>query len=183
MLLMSFTASAASIDFTSVNTDPAQDFLSSETDTASETMTETNKRVSYQRSVADNTVDLDGVWTLWADTQYKISTTLTVLIDPSTGVDSATLVGGGESINLNFLSTTGISDQKEASFFVELVGGVVYTLTIDGTVDLDGDPEYATVAFKSAGLTETPLPAAAWLFGSVLLGGAAWRKRKQAKAA
>ena len=57
-----------------------------------------------------------------------------------------------------------------------VLGGVIYSLAFTGTVT---DPLYVNATFVPVALSDVPLPAAVWLFGSVLLGGLAMRRRSQ----
>lgn len=65
------------------------------------------------------------------------------------------------------------------SVFDDLVlkTGDTITAVVSGTIRLIGSKSFTTGLFLT-NVTETPLPAAVWLFGSVLLGGLAMRRRK-----
>ena len=59
---------------------------------------------------------------------------------------------------------------------VSVLGGAIYSLVFTGSVT---DPLYVNATFVPVALSDVPLPAAVWLFGSVLLGGIAMRRRSQ----
>jgi len=54
--------------------------------------------------------------------------------------------------------------------------GVAYQVVFQGVSDA---ATFASVVFSPVELSEVPLPAAVWLFGSVLMGGLAMRRRSQ----
>lgn len=55
-------------------------------------------------------------------------------------------------------------------------GGTIYNLIMTGTATISS---FSVGYTYPIGVTETPLPAAVWLFGSVLLGGLALRRRSK----
>lgn len=62
----------------------------------------------------------------------------------------------------------------------EVEAGTVYKLLVFGSRSWDGNAgRDMTVSLSNIALSEVPLPAAVWLFGSVLLGGLALRRKRQ----
>ncbi|KGK41040.1 hypothetical protein LH51_17685 [Nitrincola sp. A-D6] len=60
-----------------------------------------------------------------------------------------------------------------------LKAGDSITAVVSGSIRLIGSKSFSTTLFLSnIEVSEVPLPAAVWLFGSVLLGGLALRRRK-----
>jgi len=98
--------------------------------------------------------------------------------------------GGAAYDSLSFLisgpgisSPIGVSNALTSTFnpfFLPMVGGDVYTLTVAGKLNsafvnapTNGDPQYLVA------VSAVPLPAAALLFGSLLVGGAALGRNKK----
>ena len=73
-----------------------------------------------------------------------------------------------------------LSNQTTVGEFVAVsatvLGSAIYSLVFSGTVT---NPLYVNATFVPVALSDVPLPAAVWLFGSVLLGGLAMRRRSQ----
>ncbi|KGK42903.1 hypothetical protein LH51_04035 [Nitrincola sp. A-D6] len=91
---------------------------------------------------------------------------------------SSTLVNWTFSI-FDGLSTTVLTSGNNANTLVSslftMMSGTVYNIIITGTAAITS----FTVGFSyPPAISEVPLPAAIWLFGSVLLGGLAMRRRK-----
>ncbi len=118
-------------------------------------------------------VEMDVLTSATGTLSFDISTTVdewTVsILNTSTNV--ATVLGSWWSGGL-FGGFTGLTSEVEA--------GTVYKLLVFGDESWDGNAgRDITVSLSNIELSEVPLPAAVWLFGSVLLGGLAMRRKKR----
>ncbi|WP_417585092.1 hypothetical protein [Nitrincola sp.] len=91
---------------------------------------------------------------------------------------SSTLVNWSLSI-FDGITTTELTSNNDANTLVSslftMASGTVYNIIMTGTAAITS----FTVGFSyPPEVSEVPLPAAVWLFGSVLLGGLALRRRK-----
>ncbi|WP_225307580.1 hypothetical protein [Nitrincola iocasae] len=91
---------------------------------------------------------------------------------------SSTLVNWSLSI-FDGITTTELTSNNDANTLVSslftMASGTVYNIIMTGTAAINS----FTVGFSyPPEVSEVPLPAAVWLFGSVLLGGLALRRRK-----
>ena len=92
---------------------------------------------------------------------------------------SFSLYSGTDVENTNSLILSGgtILSNVKTSFTFSMIGGEIYSLMVSGS---RGDnPSFTTAFTLPVEVSEVPLPAAVWLFGSVLLGGLAMRRRSQ----
>ena len=73
------------------------------------------------------------------------------------------------------LTSNNVSNTAVSALF-NMTSGTVYTLVMTGTAVISSFT--ASFAYPPS-VSEVPLPAAVWLFGSVLMGGLAMRRRSQ----
>ncbi len=78
---------------------------------------------------------------------------------------------------LKYADDTANNTQRLDGLFTNLKGGEEYELVITGIGSDDGHSSYG-LSFTVAGI-QTPIPAAAWLFGSALIGLAGVKRRKE----
>lgn len=119
---------------------------------------------------------------------YRIEIDMSVLNAPSTiSFDFASSV---DEWNVSVISSSGTQVlgtwlqegqlSPVANLVATLQSNVAYKLIIDGTylnpLNLDRS---LNLSLQNINVSEVPLPAAVWLFGSVLLGGLAVRRKRQ----
>ncbi|KGK42904.1 hypothetical protein LH51_04040 [Nitrincola sp. A-D6] len=173
LMLASFAVSAASINLTSTsvtNSTGYHDHGSISVDNG--TLTSFSTIVSN-----DATGPFSAEWDVVADTSYSIFGDIDVSVTASDDWTLSVLSPGLVVLD-TFTSNQIVGSSAHGPISVNLIGGLVYTFMMEGT--FTGVPT-TTIQFVSAGLTETPLPAAVWLFGSVLLGGLAMRRRNKSR--
>lgn len=89
------------------------------------------------------------------------------------------------SLNNSFSTTLSSTGTSSVSFSPNLVNaGEVYRILIEGTARLSGPssgPRFLSVTMENIQVSEVPLPAAFWLFGTALMGGLAFRRNRMKK--
>ncbi|WP_417585090.1 hypothetical protein [Nitrincola sp.] len=80
-----------------------------------------------------------------------------------------------DGVNTTVLTSDNLANTLVSSLFT-MASGTVYSIIMSGTAAISS----FTVGFSyPPAVSEVPLPAAVWLFGSVLLGGLALRRRSR----
>ncbi|QEW06234.1 hypothetical protein [Nitrincola iocasae] len=173
LMLASFAVSAASISIGNPTVSPGNFYIGSPGYTNT-TLTDTLRTDTIQSGYAILGGQLSTSWALSSDVDASFSL----------GV-SGTGTSGMASWTVSILNSGGdlLTSGSLGSVFESLMisAGDTLTAVIAGTISSNifaSKSFSASLALSSIQIAETPLPAAIWLFGSVLLGGLAMRRRK-----
>lgn len=173
LMLASFAVSAASISIGNPTVSPGNFYIGSPGYTNT-TLTDTLRTDTIQSGYAIFGGPLSTSWELSSDVDASFSL----------GV-SGTGTSGMASWTVSILNSGGdlLTSGSLGSVFESLMisAGDTLTAVIAGTISSNifaSKSFSASLALSSIQIAETPLPAAIWLFGSVLLGGLAMRRRK-----
>ena len=161
LLLVSFTASAASVTISNPQVIEGSGSVMSVDASGA------------QFTFGSEFVAPESVAVSWNTTLTGISLGLVDFDVSSTLVDWSLSIFDG--VNETVLSANNLANSSVSSLFT-MTGGTVYTLVMTGTAAISSFT--ASFAYPPS-VSEVPLPAAVWLFGSVLLGGLAMRRRSQ----
>ncbi|WP_417585094.1 hypothetical protein [Nitrincola sp.] len=173
LMVASFAVSAASISIGNPTVSPGNFYIGSPgyTNTA---LTDTLRTDTIQSGYAILGGQLSTSWELSSDVDASFSLGVS-------GVGTS----GMASWTVSILSSGGdlLTSGSLGSVFENLMisAGDTLTAVIAGTISSNifaSKSFSASLSLSSIQIAETPLPAAIWLFGSVLLGGLAMRRRK-----